>query len=131
MTDQISLEGKKILWVEDDNFLNDLIARKLSTEKCVLIHATEGEEAVRLAEKELPDIIVLDILLPGIDGFEILKRVKASDKTKNIPVILLSNLGQKSDIEKGRNLGATRFLIKAAVTLDEIVAEIKAVFATK
>ena len=61
------LDGKKVMWVEDDKFLSDIIARKLSREKCVLIHATEGEEAIRLSEKEQPDIILLDILLPGID----------------------------------------------------------------
>ena len=122
-----SLEGKKVMWVEDDKFLSDIIARKLSREKCLLIHATEGEEAVALVEKELPDIILLDILLPGIDGFEILSRLKANPKTKNIPVILLSNLGQKSDVDKGQSLGATRFLVKATVTLDEIISEVKSV----
>ncbi|KKU68416.1 MAG: Response regulator receiver, CheY-like protein [Parcubacteria group bacterium GW2011_GWA2_47_16] len=126
-TAEALLSGKKILWVEDDKFLSDIIARKLSHEKCVLVNAVEGEEAIRLALSEQPDIILLDILLPGIDGFEILNRLKADPKTKAIPVILLSNLGQKSDMEKGRGLGASRFLIKATVTLDEIISEIKAV----
>lgn len=122
-----SLEGRKVLWVEDDKFLSDIIARKLSHEKALLIHTVEGEEALRLAEKEQPSVIMLDILLPGIDGFEILSRLKSNAKTKDIPVILLSNLGQKVDLDKGRELGAVRFLIKATVTLDEIVGEIKAV----
>ena len=123
----LSLEGKKVLWVEDDKFLSDIIARKLMREKCVLVHATEGEEALKLAAAEKPDIILLDILLPGMDGFEILNRLKTSPVTKSTPVILLSNLGQKSDLEKGTGLGAARFLIKATVTLDEIISEIKAV----
>ncbi len=126
-----SLEDKKIMWVEDDNFLSDIIARKLSREKCALVHATEGEEAIGLAEKEQPDVILLDILLPGIDGFEILSRLKANQKTKQIPVILLSNLGQKADVDKGQSLGAACFLIKATVTLDEIIAEIKSVIFSK
>ncbi len=127
-----SLAGKKIMWVEDDKFLSDIIARKLSNEKCVLFHATEGESALRLIEKEIPDMVVLDILLPGMDGFQILSKIKENPKTKHVPVILLSNLGQKSDMDKGRDLGADRFLIKATVTLDEIVSEIKAVvFSTK
>ena len=121
------LAGKKIMWVEDDKFLSDIIARKLSMQGCSLLHATEGEEALRMLEKEQPDLILLDILLSGIDGFEILKRLKSGEKTKHIPVILLSNLGQKEDIEKGKTLGAARFLIKATVTLDEIVEEIKTV----
>lgn len=121
------LAGKRIMWVDDDKFLSEIIARKLSVQGCVLFHATEGNEALRILEKEPLDLILLDILLSGIDGFEILKRIKSSEKTKHIPVILLSNLGQKEDIEKGKMLGAARFLIKAMLTLDEIVEEIKAV----
>lgn len=120
-----ALTGKKIMWVEDDKFLSDIIARKLSMQGCNLVHATEGEEALKLLAKESPDLILLDILLSGLDGFEILKRIKGGEKTKHIPVILLSNLGQKEDVQKGIQLGAARFLIKATVTLDEIVEEIK------
>lgn len=121
------LSGKKIMWVEDDKFLSDIIARKLSTHGCQLFHATEGEGALKMLEKERPDLVLLDILLSGIDGFEILRRIKSSDKTRQTPVILLSNLGQRDDIEKGKSLGAARFLVKATVTLDEIIEEIGAV----
>lgn len=120
-----NLTGKKVMWVEDDKFLSDIISRKLVGEGCTLVHSTTGEEALSIVEKEMPDIIVLDILLSGIDGFEILRRLKANDKVKSIPVILLSNLGQKSDIQKGEELGAAKFLVKATMTLDEIVDEIK------
>jgi len=119
------LSGKKVMWVEDDKFLSDIIARKLTGEGCKLLHCTTGEEALGIVEKEIPDIIILDILLSGIDGFEILRRLKATEKVKKIPVILLSNLGQKADIDKGRALGAEKFLIKATMNLDEIVDEIK------
>ncbi len=121
-----TLTGKKIMWVEDDKFLSDIIARKLSTQGCGLLHASDGEQALKILETEAPDLILLDILLPGLDGFEILKRIKEGPR-KATPVVLLSNLGQKSDIEKGKALGAIRFLIKATVTLDEIVEEIKTV----
>lgn len=121
------LSGKRIMWVEDDKFLSDIIARKLSTHGCVLFHATEGESALKILEKERPDLVLLDILLSGIDGFEILRRIKSNAETKATPVILLSNLGQREDIEKGRSLGAARFLVKATVTLDEIIEEIGAV----
>ncbi|MBI2096353.1 MAG: response regulator [Candidatus Taylorbacteria bacterium] len=119
------LFGKKIMWIEDDKFLSDLIAKRLSSENATLIHAADGESAVSLVDKSLPDIIILDILLPGMNGFEVLEKIRKNDRTKNIPVIILSNLGQKSDIEKGRELGAKKFLIKATVTLDEIVDELK------
>jgi len=120
-----SLKDKKILWVEDDKFLSDIIAKKFSGEGCILFHSIDGQEALTLAEKEKPDIILLDILLPGMDGFTILEKLKASPTTKSIPVIILSNLGQKKDLERSKQLGATQFLIKATVTLDEIITEVK------
>ena len=123
----VSLEGKKIVWVEDDQFINDIITRKLSITKCAFFYSSEGEEALRIINKEMPDIVMLDIVLSGMDGFEILHRIKNDQKTKHIPVILLSNLGQPSDIEKGKNLGAVRFLIKATVTPNEIIDQIKEV----
>lgn len=121
----INLEGKKILWVEDDKFLNDIITRKLASTKSIFFRTTDGEEALKIAEEKMPDIIVLDIILSGMDGFEILKRIKTNEKTKKIPVILLSNLGQPMDIEKGKNLGAEMFLTKATITLDEIIMKIE------
>lgn len=122
-----ALKGKTVMWVEDDQFLSDIIARKLSAEGASLIYANDGEGAMKKLDEKTPDLILLDILLPGIDGYEILRRLKADPKRKHIPVILLSNLGQRSDIDKGKELGAARFLIKAIVTLDEIVEEIKLV----
>ena len=124
-----NLEGKKVLWVEDDQFLNDIIARKLSMTKCTFFHATEGEEAFRIINKEMPDVIMLDILLSGMSGFEILRKIKTDPKIKHIPVILLSNLGQEADIKKGKDLGAVRFLVKATVTPNEIIDQIKEVIA--
>ncbi len=121
------LEGKRVMWVEDDQFLNDIISRKLALTKCTFFHASEGEEALKLINTEIPDIIMLDIILSGIDGFEILRRIKSDPKIKHIPVILLSNLGQASDIEKGKSLGAARFMVKATVTPNEIIDAIKEV----
>ena len=118
------LKGKKIMWVEDDSFLSDIIARKLSVYGCVLVSARDGEQALSIVEKEIPDIILLDILLPGMSGFELLEKLKSNEKIKNIPVIILSNLSQKSDIEKGKELKAERFLVKATLTLDEIMRQI-------
>jgi DNA-binding response OmpR family regulator len=122
-----NLNGKKIMWVEDDSFLSDIIARKLASEKCVLIHAPNAEKALSLLETETPDIIMLDILLPGMNGFELLEKLKANPQLKDVPIILLSNLGQESDVEKGKSMGANLFLIKATLTLDEIVEQMGAV----
>lgn len=121
------LSSKRIVWVEDDSFLADLITRKLSSLGATLMHAGNGEEAEKIISTKKPDLILLDILLPGMDGYELLKKLKADQELKKIPVILLSNLGQREEVEKGKLLGATRFLIKATVTLDDIVAEIQSV----
>jgi CheY-like chemotaxis protein len=121
------LNGKKVLSVEDDVFLSGLLAKKLISQGCKLFYAANGEDALAIVGKETLDIILLDVLLPGMDGFEILKNLKTNPKTKDIPVVLLSNLGQKSDIEKGEKLGASKFLVKATVTLDEIIDEVSKV----
>lgn len=123
----VSLAGKKIMWVEDNDFLSDIINHKLGSQGCVLVHAADGKEALEMVEKEMPDLILLDILLPDINGFEILQKIKDNPQTEHIPIILLSNLGQPSDVDTGKNLKAARFLIKATVTLDEIIEEIQAV----
>jgi two-component system, sensor histidine kinase and response regulator len=125
-TQEKTLAGKKILWVEDDKFLSSMIAKRLTNEGALLTHATDGEEAVTfIARDEKPDIVMLDIILPKLDGFQVLQKIKTNPATKDIPVILLSNLGQPSEIEKGQQLGALKFLVKATVSLDQIVKEIK------
>lgn len=118
------LKGKKILWVEDDAFISDIITRKFQSEQCELVHLMDGEGAVEKIKDMMPDIILLDILLAGMSGYDILETIKADPKISAIPVILLSNLGQKEDVEKGEKLGAKKFIIKATVTLDEIITEI-------
>lgn len=126
-----ALEGKKILWVEDDKFLGDIILRKLSKEKSTLLYAEDAQKALSILEEDHPDIILLDILLPGMNGFEFLEKIKADPKTKDIPVIMLSNLSQPEDIEKGKKLGAEKFLVKATLELDDIIKEVKNVLVDK
>jgi len=115
---------KKILWVEDDPLLSDMISRKCLANACLLLHATDADQTFEILKKEKPDIIILDILLPGKNGFEILRDIKSNDSLKEIPVIILSNFGQKDEIEKGLKLGAKKYLIKATLTLDEILFQV-------
>lgn len=115
----------KILIVEDDRFLRELIARKLIKEGYEIVEAVDGEEGVKKVKDEKPDLILLDLILPGMDGFEVLAKIKDDPKTSLIPVLILSNLGQKEEIEKGLKLGAVDFLVKAHFTPDEIVEKIK------
>ncbi len=125
------LEGRKIMWVEDNQFLSDLIARKLSQQKSQLLFSRTGEEALKVLEQDQPDVILLDLLLPGISGFDVLKAVKSNNKLKDIPVIILSNFTQNNEIERTRAMGADRFLTKATVVLDDIVKEIQNVLFEK
>lgn len=118
---------KKILWVEDDSFLLDIIAQKLSEQHWKLLYALDGASALALAQKEQPDAIILDILLPGMDGLHVLAKLKADEATKHIPVIMFSNFDDKEKVEKSKELGAEGFFVKAMVTLEMIVAEIQKV----
>jgi CheY-like chemotaxis protein len=119
-----TIKGKKVMIVEDDKFFISLISKKLEEKGLVVSFANDGQQTFEVLKTGKPDLIVLDIMLPDIDGFEILKRLKAAAATKAIPVIFLSNLGTKEDIMKGRELGVTSFLIKATVTMDEVYQEI-------
>lgn len=115
----------KILLVEDDSFLLSMYATKFEMEGFKVVMAEDGEKAIRLAAKEAPDIILLDIILPKVDGFEVLRQLKASEQTAPIPIILLTNLSQKEEIEKGLKMGAVDYLIKAHFMPSEVVDKIK------
>ena len=117
---------KKILIVEDDKFLRELMVRKLSQENFEIIEAVDGEEGIKKIKDTIPDIVLLDLILPGIDGFEVLAKVKEDTTTNSIPVIILSNLGQREDVERGMKLGAIDYLVKAHFTPNEIIDKIKA-----
>lgn len=118
------LAGRKILWIEDDQFLSSILAVKLSHEGSTCLYAKDGEEAMGILEREIPDIILLDLLLPGMTGFEVLEKIRADARFTKVPVIILSNLGQKEDQEKCAQLGATKYLIKAEHDLEDIVNEV-------
>ncbi len=115
----------KILLVEDDSFLLNMYATKFEIENFEVVVAEDGEKGSKAAAAEMPDIILLDIMLPKMDGFDVLKQIKSNQATANIPVILLTNLSQKDDINKGLSLGAVDFLIKAHFMPSEVVEKIK------
>jgi len=115
----------KVLIVDDDAFLSGIYATKLELEGFAVVSARDGEEGLKAAAKEKPDMILLDVLMPKLDGFEVLKRLKADDALKGTPVIMLTNLGQKEDVEKGLSEGAVDYLIKAHFVPAEAVAKIK------
>jgi len=117
--------AKKILIIEDDQFLRALVIKKLAQEDFEISEAIDGEEGIKKIKEEKPDVVLLDLILPGIDGFEVLTRMKKDLDLAKIPVIILSNLGQKEEIERGLDLGAVDYLVKAHFTLTEIIDKIK------
>ena len=121
----------KVLVVEDDEFLRQLVSRKLGDEGFDVKVAIDAEGAFKILKEIKPDIILLDLILPGLDGFQILSKMKKDKSITSIPVIILSNLGQKEDIDKAMALGAADFLVKAYFTLDEIVKKIESVLGKK
>jgi len=116
--------AKRILIVEDDRFLRELIVKKLANEGYDALEAVDGEQGLQKTKEEKPDLILLDLILPGIDGFEVLALKKDDASVSGIPVIILSNLGQKEDVEKGLGLGAVDYLIKAHFTPCEIIEKV-------
>lgn len=120
-------EKRKILLVEDDLTLMEMYKMKFTEEGYEVLVSTNGADAIDQGKKELPDIVLLDIILPGMDGFAILEALKKDQKTKAIPVILLSNLGQDSDMEKGKKLGAVDYLVKANFTPTQVAEKIKGI----
>ncbi len=116
-----------VLIIEDDQFLRDLLKTKLEKEGFRVTTAIDGPEGWQKLQSEPVDVVLLDIILPGFDGFEILARARKSPDAQwtKLPIILLTNLGQEADVAKGRTLGANDYLIKSNFTLDEIIQKIK------
>jgi DNA-binding response OmpR family regulator len=116
---------KKLLVVEDDLVLQKTLQDFLSAEGFEVVCASDGEAALALVSSQKPDLVLLDIVLPKKDGYEVLTEVKKNEETKKIPIILLTNMGSPADVEKALALGATTYLVKADYRLEEITAKIK------
>lgn len=121
----------KIVLVEDDKFLSEVLVFRLKDEGFDAIPVDNGETAYATIKKENPKIVLLDLLLPKKNGFEVLQELKADPATNPIPVVILSNLGQQTDLDKGRQLGAVDYLVKANFSIGDIVAKIKQYLAPK
>ncbi len=115
----------KILVVEDDSFLAGMYVTKFGLEGFSVDLASDGKEGLKKAREWKPDLILLDIVLPIMDGFTMLQKVKADASTRDVPVVLLTNLGQKGDVERGLALGAADYLIKAHFMPSEVIEKVK------
>lgn len=121
----------RILIIEDDEFLRSLCVRKLKGAGFKVSVAVDGEEGLKKVKEEKPDLILLDIVLPGIDGFEVLKRLKEDRTIAGIPVVYLTNLGQEPEVKRGLGLGANDYLVKAHLMPEEIVEKVERLISVK
>jgi len=116
---------KRILFIEDEAALQKTFGEIIRQEGYEMISALNGEIGLKLAKTKKPDLILLDLILPKIHGFEVLKKLKEDETTKNVPIIVLTNLEGIGDVEKAIELGATTYLVKTQYKLEEIVDKIK------
>ena len=117
--------GQAVLLVEDDPFLSSLMKTKLEQSGLSVVLATDGEQAVQLAEQYMPKVVLLDLILPKKSGFEVLEAIRNNPQLQNVPIVILSNLGQDSDVAKGRDLGAIEYFVKAKTSIDDLVGKVQ------
>jgi len=118
--------AKTVFIVEDDSFLQGLEATKLKKEGYGILTAADGKEAIKVIENNAPiDLVLLDLMLPEVDGFEVLKRVRENSSIQKVPVIVFSNLSEEKDIKHAKELGVSEFMIKSNFNLDELAEKIK------
>jgi DNA-binding response OmpR family regulator len=115
----------KILLVEDDVNLREIYSARFAAESYQVITASDGEEALATAVRERPDLIVLDVMMPKISGFDVLDILRSTPETKDTKVIMMTALSQDSDRQRGESLGANKYLIKSQVTLEDVVNAVK------
>lgn len=118
---------KTILLIEDEGALQKTMGDVLSQEGYTILAALDGEIGIRLAKEKVPDLILLDLVLPKIMGLEVLKELRGNEKTKDIPIIVLTNSEDMQDIQKVMDLGATTYLVKSNYELQEVVKKIQTV----
>lgn len=121
--------GRRILLAEDDRFLRKAAAATLSRHGYEVLTASDGEEALAIARAQAPDLILLDLIMPKLHGFEVLKHLKAEPATAAIPVIVLSNLGQDQDVQQAMEHGAAAYCVKANLSLQELVRQVADILA--
>ncbi len=118
-------ELKRVMIIEDDNFLSSLMKVRLEKEGFTVMQAFDGEEAIELLKTDRPDLIVLDLIMPKVMGFEVLQTISMTPELEKTPVIILSNLAQDSDIQKAKEFGAKEYFVKVKISIDDIVKRVK------
>lgn len=118
-------EGPKILIIEDDRFLSSILKTRLEKEGFNVSQAFDGDEGIAFLKQNKPDLILLDIIMPKMSGFEVLQTISLDPELNSIPVMIASNLGQDSDIQKAKSLGAVDYYVKVRTSIDELAQMVK------
>ncbi len=116
---------KSIMIIEDDRFLSSLINARLEKDGFSTVQAFDGDEAIKLLKQGKPDLIVLDLIMPRVSGFEVLEAISLDPQLNKIPVVILSNLAQDSDNQKAKSLGATEYFVKVRVSIDDLINKVR------
>lgn len=119
---------KRILLVEDDRFLRKAAEAMLRRHGYEVVSAQDGEEGLRAARAALPDVVLLDLIMPKMGGFQVLQELKADPTTRHVPVVIMSNLGQESDVQRAMAAGAADYIVKANVALQDLVSKVERAF---
>ncbi len=120
----------RLLIIEDDDFLRSLAVTKLEKEGYVMETATTGDTGLAHIMKLPPDLVILDLMLPNMSGFEVLEKIRSHEPTKDVKVVVFSNLGEEADIKRCMDLGVSEYLVKANFTLDELAEKIRMILAS-
>lgn len=115
----------KVLIIEDDHFLSSILKNRLEKDGFSVTQAFDGDEGLSIVKKEKPDAVLLDLIMPKVSGFEVLEGISSDPELSTIPVMIASNLGQDSDIEKARNLGARDYYVKVRTSIDQLAQMVK------
>ncbi len=116
---------KRILLVEDEPMLSNLLRQRLEKEGFQVVLAHDGSEAIKFLKENKPDLILLDIILPKMSGFEVMEMMKSDPTLQSAPVVVVSNLGQEEDVARGQSLGAVGYFVKAQMSIEDLVSKIK------
>lgn len=119
------MNKKTVLIVEDEPFLSSILKSKLTKEGFNVLMGENGIEALEKVKLQAVDIVLLDLMMPKMNGFDVLKEMQSDDNLKDIPVIILSNLGQSSDVQRGKDLGAVDYIIKSDISINEVLRKVK------
>ncbi len=122
-------QSKKIMMIEDDRFLSSLIKARLEKDGFTVTQAFDGEEAMQALKSERPNLIILDLIMPKVTGFEVLQTISITPGLAKTPVVILSNLAQDSDIQKARQMGAREYFVKVKISIDDLIGKIKTLMA--